>query len=60
MLSEEIKSLNLSLDGNFHCPAFKKDTEGGRTFSVRSIRNWNELSCDIKKVKGVRSEIEII
>ena len=29
---------------NFHCPVFKINTEGGRTFSVRTIRNWNELS----------------
>ena len=28
---------------NFHCPFFKKNTEGGRTFSMRMIRNWNEL-----------------
>ena len=38
---------------NFHCPVFKKNTEGGRTFSVRTIRNWNELSMDVKKVKNV-------
>ena len=40
---------------NFHCPVFKKHTVGGRTFSVRSIRNWNELSFDVKKVKNVKS-----
>ena len=40
---------------NFHCPVFKKNTEGGRIFSVRTIRNWNELSRDIKKVKNVKS-----
>ena len=34
-------------------PVFKKNTEGGRTFSVRTIRNWNELSMDVKKVKNV-------
>ena len=31
------------LNLNFHCPIFKKNTEGGRTFSMRTIRNWNEL-----------------
>ena len=36
---------------NFYCPVFKKNTEGGRTFSVRTIRNWNELSMDVKKLK---------
>ena len=27
------------LNLNFHCPSFKKNTEGGRTFSMRTIRN---------------------
>ena len=27
---------------NFHCPVFKKNTEGGRTFSVRTIGNWKK------------------
>ena len=40
---------------NFHCPVFKKNTEGGQTFSVWTIRNWNELSMDVKKVKNVKS-----
>ena len=40
---------------NFHCPVFKKNTEGGFTFSVRTIRNWSELSMDVKKVKNVKS-----
>ena len=40
---------------NFHCPVFKKNREGGRTFSVRTIRNWNELSKDVKKLKNVKS-----
>ena len=40
---------------NVHCPIFKKNTEGRRTFSVRTIRNWNELSLDEKKVKHVKS-----
>ena len=39
---------------NFHCPVFKKNTEGGQAFSVRTIRNWNELSTDVKKVKNVK------
>ena len=40
---------------NVRCPVFKKNTEGGRTFSVRTIRNWSELSLDEKKVKTVKS-----
>ena len=39
---------------NFNCPLFKKNADGGRTFSVRTIRNWNELSMDVKKVKNVK------
>ena len=35
-------------------PVFKKNTEGGRT-RVRTIRNWDELSMDVKKVKNVKS-----
>ena len=38
---------------NFHCPVFKKNTEGGQTFSERTIRNWNELSLDVKKGKNM-------
>ena len=30
-----------------------KNTEGSRTFSVRTIGNWNELSVDVKKASGV-------
>ena len=40
---------------NFHCAVFKKNTEGGRIFSVRTIKNWNELSMNVKKVKNVKS-----
>ena len=40
---------------NFHCPVFKKNTEGGRTFSVRTIGNWNKMFMDVKKVKNVKS-----
>ena len=40
---------------NFHCPVFKKNAEGGRTFRVRTIRNWNKMSMDVKKVKNVKS-----
>ena len=36
---------------NFHCPVFKKNTEGGLTFSVHTIRNWNELFMEVKRVE---------
>ena len=43
------------LNLNFHCPVFKKNTEGGQTFSLRMIRNWNKLPAEVKKVKNVTS-----
>ena len=44
------------LNSNFHCPVHYKNT-AGRTFSVSvsTIRNWNELYADVKKVKNVKS-----
>ena len=53
--SEIHKRSNRSANLNFHCPVLKKSTEGGQTFSVQTIRNWNELSMDVKKVKNVKS-----
>ena len=38
---------------NFHCPVFKKNTEGGQTFSMGMIRNWKELYAHVKEVKHV-------
>ena len=42
------------LNLNFRCPAYYKNT-AGCTFSVSTIRNWNELSTDVKKIKNVKS-----
>ena len=28
---------------NFICPHYNKASDGGRTFSVRTIKNWNNL-----------------
>jgi hypothetical protein len=28
---------------NFICPKYKRETEGGRTFSVTTIKLWNSL-----------------
>ena len=39
----------------FIVPFLKKNTEGGPTFNVRTIRNWNELSADVKKSNTVKS-----
>ena len=40
---------------NFHCPLYKKSTEGGRTFSVRTIKEWNQLPIDIKKTTNIKN-----
>ena len=37
------------LNLNFHCPVYYKNSPG-RTVSVSTIRNWNKLSADVKKV----------
>ena len=43
------------LNLNFHCPVYYKNT-AGHTFSMSTIiRNWNELSADVKRVKNVKS-----
>jgi hypothetical protein len=34
---------------NFICPKFKKATEGGLSFSVRSIKDWNSLDKSLKE-----------
>ena len=36
----------------FHCHVFKKNTVRVRTFSVKRILNWNELSAEDKKVEN--------
>jgi len=36
---------------NFNCPCYKNETEGGRTFTVRSIKEWNNLDKDLKALK---------
>ena len=40
---------------SFQCSIVKKNTEGSPTFNVRTIRDWNELSADVKKSKTVKS-----
>ena len=34
---------------NFICPHYNKASDGGRTFSVRMIKNWNNLDIIYKK-----------
>ena len=38
---------------NLVCPLFKKSTEGGRTFPVRTIRDWNNLDVKCKQIHSL-------
>ena len=40
---------------NFNCPRYKNETEGGRTFTVRSIKEWNNLDKDLKELKSAKA-----
>ena len=40
---------------NLVCPHFKRETEGGRTFTISSIRLWNSLNTQLKKVDSISS-----
>ena len=40
---------------NFNCPRYKNETEGGRTFIVRSIKEWNNLDKDLKELKNAKA-----
>ena len=53
--NSEIRNTIPFLDLNFNCPILKKKTKEGWTFTVRTIRNWNELSADLKKVKTLKT-----
>ena len=39
----------------FNCPCYKNETEGGRTFTVRSIKEWNNLDKDLKELKNAKA-----
>ena len=38
---------------NLVCPRFVRETEGGRTFSVRMPRLWNSLPFELKTVTSI-------
>ena len=41
---------------NFNCPRYKNETEGGgRTFTVRSIKEWNNQDKDLKELKNAKA-----
>lgn len=37
------------------CPRCKNETEGGRTFTARSIKEWNSLDKDLKELKNAKA-----
>ena len=40
---------------NLLCPPHRNNSEGGRTFSVRTIKDWNSLHRSLKMEKSVKS-----
>ena len=40
---------------NLLCPSHRNASEGGRTFAVRSIKDWNSLPRSLKTEKSVKS-----
>ena len=41
---------------NSNCPRYKYETEGGgRTFTVRSLKEWNNLHKGLKELKNARA-----
>ena len=40
---------------NLYCPRFNRITEGGRTFSVRTIKDWNNIDIKIRTAPSVYS-----
>ncbi len=40
---------------NFLCPKYKRETEGGRTFAVTTIKLWNQLPKTVHEKESVRS-----
>ena len=43
-------TLNLTL-----CPKYKRETEGGRTFAVSTIKQWNQLPKTVRDKGTVAS-----
>ena len=33
---------------NLVCPKYKRKTEGGRTFTIRTIKDWNCMNANIR------------
>ena len=39
---------------NISCPKYKRQTEGGRTFTTSSIKDWNNLPLTFKKSPSIK------
>ncbi len=39
---------------NFVCPKYKRETEGGKTFSVTTSKLWNSLPLNLRRQPNVR------
>ena len=51
-----IHTRNISLNNmNMVCPKYIRETEGGRTFTVRTIKDWNTLDDSLHKQKSITS-----
>ena len=40
---------------NFICPKYKRETEGGRTFVVTTIKQWNQLPKKVREKESAAS-----
>ena len=40
---------------NLVCPKYKRKTEGGRTFTVRTIQSWNSINTCIRNMSSLSS-----
>ena len=39
---------------NLSCHRYKRNTEDSKTFSVRTIKEWNSLSAELKRRRSVK------
>ena len=53
--TEQLPNTHCSRYGsiNIVCPLFNRETEGGRTFSVRMSRLWNSLPNELKSINSI-------
>ena len=54
LTSPKLTSSNYYAEVNFICPKYKRETEGGRTFSVTTIKLWNSLPLNLRRHLNVR------